>query len=272
MEEEHSDGDWEVLESDQLLQQQHSDSIDLVGIEEEGAIRSDYFSLESNNKRTTTVALVEFEEEGSVNSDNPSWIDPSSEGFKAPDDEFWSDSASEGKIGSSFGGDDALREEGFGENEGFEVGVGRIGENEGFEVKSTEFASGDTSSSLVELGENLERTSFNGRGGDNKGVNWWKIPFELLKICVFRVSVPVWSLGVAVAVMGFVILGRRLYKMRRKIRNVPLKVTLEGKKLSQFMTSAARLNEAFSVVKRVPVIRPSIPAPGGTPWPIMGLR
>lgn len=43
-------------------------------------------------------------------------------------------------------------------------------------------------------------------------------------------------------------------------------------KVSQFMSRAARLNEAFSVVKRVPVIRPSLPAVGVTPWPVMSLR
>lgn len=46
-----------------------------------------------------------------------------------------------------------------------------------------------------------------------------------------------------------------------------------SQKVSQFMTRAARLNEAFSVVKRVPVVRPSLPAPGSiAPWPVMSLR
>lgn len=40
-------------------------------------------------------------------------------------------------------------------------------------------------------------------------------------------------------------------------------------KVSQFMSRAARLNEAFSVVKRVPVIRPQLPATGVAPWPVM---
>jgi hypothetical protein len=43
-------------------------------------------------------------------------------------------------------------------------------------------------------------------------------------------------------------------------------------KVSQFMSRAARLNEAFSGVRRVPIIRPSLPAPGVTPWPAMSLR
>ncbi|OMO77483.1 hypothetical protein COLO4_25146 [Corchorus olitorius] len=107
--------------------------------------------------------------------------------------------------------------------------------------------------------------------GDKKRVVWWKVPFELLRYCVFKVS-PVWSFSVAAAVMGFVILGHRLYKMKRKSRNLQLKVTMDDKKVSQFMTRAARLNEAFSVVRRVPIIRPSLPATGVNPWPVMSMR
>ncbi|BFG40492.1 hypothetical protein CerSpe_267660 [Prunus speciosa] len=100
---------------------------------------------------------------------------------------------------------------------------------------------------------------------------WWKVPFEVLKYCVFRVS-PVWSFSVAAAVMGLVFLGRRLYKMKRKSQTLQLKVTLDDKKVSQFMSRAVRLNEAFSVVRRVPIIRPSLPASGVNPWPVMSLR
>ena len=38
------------------------------------------------------------------------------------------------------------------------------------------------------------------------------------------------------------------------------------------MSRAARLNEAFSVVRRVPIIRPALPAAGVNPWPVMSLR
>ncbi|XVF30200.1 hypothetical protein REPUB_Repub16aG0036900 [Reevesia pubescens] len=107
--------------------------------------------------------------------------------------------------------------------------------------------------------------------GDKKRVVWWKVPFELLRYCVFKVS-PVWSFSVAAAVMGFVLLGQRLYKMKRKSRSLQLKVTMDDKKVSQFMTRAARLNEAFSVVRRVPIIRPSLPTTGVNPWPVMSLR
>lgn len=40
-------------------------------------------------------------------------------------------------------------------------------------------------------------------------------------------------------------------------------------KASLFMSRAARLNEAFSVVKRAPIVRPPLPAGGVTPWPVL---
>lgn len=43
-------------------------------------------------------------------------------------------------------------------------------------------------------------------------------------------------------------------------------------KISQFKSRVVRLNEAFSVVKHVPIIRHSLPAAGVTPWPAMTLR
>lgn len=43
-------------------------------------------------------------------------------------------------------------------------------------------------------------------------------------------------------------------------------------KVSQFMSRAARLNEAFSVVKRAPLIRPALPGAGIAPWPMVALR
>nr|GMC77353.1 uncharacterized protein LOC109160138 isoform X2 [Ipomoea batatas]GMD13188.1 uncharacterized protein LOC109160138 isoform X2 [Ipomoea batatas]GMD19436.1 uncharacterized protein LOC109160138 isoform X2 [Ipomoea batatas]GME00845.1 uncharacterized protein LOC109160138 isoform X2 [Ipomoea batatas] len=103
---------------------------------------------------------------------------------------------------------------------------------------------------------------------EKKSVVWWKAPFELLKYCMFRFK-PVWTFSMAAALIGFAILGRRIYNVKKKIRSLELKVTMDDKKVSQFMSRAARLNEAFSVVKRVPVIRPQLPATGVAPWPVM---
>lgn len=70
----------------------------------------------------------------------------------------------------------------------------------------------------------------NKKGGEleKRSVVWWKMPMEFLKYCVFRMG-PVWTVSVAAAVMGFVILGRRLYKMKKKTRGLEIKVTVDDK-------------------------------------------
>ncbi|CAL1363998.1 unnamed protein product [Linum trigynum] len=143
----------------------------------------------------------------------------------------------------------------------------------GSEVLSEEATRGgnapvEENSGVVEAGEGKLGV---GDEGKKQPVVWWKVPFELLKCCVFRVS-PVWTFSMAAALMGFVILGRKLYKMKRKARSLELKVTVDDKKVSQFMSRAARLNEAFSVVRRVPIVRPMLPAAGVNPWPVMNMR
>ncbi|KAJ9129345.1 hypothetical protein P3X46_033866 [Hevea brasiliensis] len=156
------------------------------------------------------------------------------------------------------------------DSSGDSLGFADVGEmNEGSEVLGeSNFGNApkDENMSVVSVGERKP-------GGDEETRKkvWWKVPFELLKYCVFRIS-PVWSFSMAAAVMGFVILGRRLYKMKRKMRSLPLKVTVDDKKVSQFTSRAARLNEAFSVVRRVPIVRPLLPAAGLNSWPVMTLR
>ncbi|XP_059631011.1 uncharacterized protein LOC132273920 [Cornus florida] len=227
--------------------------------------------------------------------------------------EFWSDSGSDRSEDRKFGEFDAKNELGFVENEKVQVGLKEIGEIETHSENSGKYWSDSGGIIPIEMRfEDLEKDSEmgigyyansqegpelageeKGDGGDDNSVGnkdvaivpvkssgteekrsvvWWKLPLEFLKYCVFRVS-PVWTFSVAAAVMGFVILGRRLYKMKQKSRSLQLKVTVDDKKVSQFMSRAARLNEAFSVVKRVPIIRPSLPAAGVTPWPsVMSLR
>ncbi|GAV80882.1 hypothetical protein CFOL_v3_24341 [Cephalotus follicularis] len=106
---------------------------------------------------------------------------------------------------------------------------------------------------------------------EKKRIVWWKVPFEVLKYCAFKIS-PIWTFSMAAAVMGMVILGQRLYKMKRKSRSLELKVAVDDKRVSQFMSRAARLNEAFSVVRRVPLVRPALQLSGVNPWPVMSLR
>ncbi|XP_057503628.1 uncharacterized protein LOC130787258 [Actinidia eriantha] len=175
---------------------------------------------------------------------------------------FWSDSGGIVPISMEFG-------------DNTEMGIGsNANSNDGSDLSAGEKV-GDSSGAGDGVSSGKESTVVgevkSGSGEEKRCVVWWKLPFEFLKYCAFRVS-PAWTFSVAAAVMGFVILGRRLYKMKRKSQSLQLKVTMDDKKVSQFMSRAARLNEAFSVVKRVPVIRPSLPAVGVTPWPMMSLR
>ncbi|KAE8706412.1 O-acyltransferase WSD1-like [Hibiscus syriacus] len=187
---------------------------------------------------------------------------------------FWPDSGGDGLISMKF--QDIEKEAGIEFSDFMEKGAEL--ENSG------ELDDGDSSTFNSEVGDDntisnegvtvdeMELHAKSVNEGDKKKVAWWKVPFELLRYCVLRVS-PAWSFSVAAAVMGFVILGFRLYKMKRKSSSMQIKVTLDDKKVSQFMTRAARLNEAFSVVRRVPIIRSSMPTTTGVnPWPVMSLR
>ncbi|AQK71808.1 hypothetical protein ZEAMMB73_Zm00001d016851 [Zea mays] len=68
------------------------------------------------------------------------------------------------------------------------------------------------------------------------------------------------------ALLGLVVLGRKMYRMKHKARGLPqIKIAFDDKRASQFADRAARLNEAFLVARRVPMLRTS--SGGATlPW------
>ncbi|EYU22714.1 hypothetical protein ABFS82_03G123700 [Erythranthe guttata] len=280
------------------------DEIDSGG----GLIQVNYFSLESHNRY-----LEDPEDDKSALSDNPSWIDPGLEEdptryLHKESGEFWSDSGSERSEDRKFSdmgfSQNEKNEQTF-EGVAAEIIEDKEGKAEedlgkfnpgssGIEVDPAELSDGaenyqadvDGNANLhdesVVLGEEKNGAEIIGSGDkvvskksgeiEKRSLVWWKMPIDFLKYCVFRMS-PVWTVSVAAAVMGFLILGRRLYKMKKKTRGLEIKVTVDDKKVSQVMSRAARLNEAFSVVKRVPMIRPSYPALGSSNnWPVMSLR
>lgn len=296
--------DWEVLPNSEGSTSLQTTSY-LEGIERdsEGIIRSDYFSLDSHNKYAATQ--VEDVTDGiSVESDNPSWIDPVCDTRYSTTKEmreFWSsDGSDDGKYVESEAKnkeldivETATRQVAYDGSASVEMdkSLSDSGEIESKprkydkidldtyddDVKTHEESEPSSEQKIVQArgqGENedvlIETMKSDGEERNRVAV-WWKLPLDLLKYCLFRAS-PVWTLSVAAAMMGVVILGRRLYKMKRKSRTLQLKVTVDDKKVSQFMSRAARLNEAFSVVKRGPIIRPSLPAAGIAPWPMMALR
>lgn len=296
--------DWEVLPNSEGSTSLQTTSY-LEGIERdsEGIIRSDYFSLDSHNKYAATQ--VEDVTDGiSVESDNPSWIDPVCDTRYSTTKEmreFWSsDGSDDGKYVESEAKnkeldivETATRQVAYDGSASVEMdkSLSDSGEIESKprkydkidldtyddDVKTHDESEPSSEQKIVQArgqGENedvlIETMKSDGEERNRVAV-WWKLPLDLLKYCLFRAS-PVWTLSVAAAMMGVVILGRRLYTMKRKSRTLQLKVTVDDKKVSQFMSRAARLNEAFSVVKRGPIIRPSLPAAGIAPWPMMALR
>ncbi|XP_050363757.1 uncharacterized protein LOC126782541 isoform X2 [Argentina anserina] len=304
--------DWEVLhsageeEEERAAVVESHGSFSAIEADAEGMIRSDYFSLENQGRFVYAKS-----EESSVESDNPSWIDPVSvTSYKEPGG-FWSDSASDrsddrkshdfevrNELGFAGNEESLVLSESVGDNLGkAKVGYQEIGKVGSFDKDMDKFWSdsggessvsvkfdkeGGSSDSNKDSGEEeaaetqsvaveeVKAVAKSGGEGEKRMVLWWKVPLEVLKYCVFKVS-PVWSFSVAAAVMGLVILGRRLYRMKRRRQSLQLKVALDDK-VSQFMTRAVRLNEAFSVVRRVPMLRPSLPAAGVNPWPVMSLR
>lgn len=306
--EEHSDfRDWEMLlaseagEDIKPLQASSEDS-------EDGAIKSDYFTLDSQiryQKGAPFALEGEEEEEEQVDSDNPSWIDPESDSryldrpkrevdfpvieFRRNDlGGFWSDESSDGQrslLGSekeefSAGGLET-GERADGEEDVKAVGpegiVGIEGTEMGAEIPdevgSDERAKTDECySSPVEMGaKNIRSGNVLNGGREKKGMVWWKFPFEILKFCAFKVK-PVWCISIAAAILGVFMLRKRLYRMKQKTISIPLKVSLDEKKAFQLKVNASRLNEAFSVVRRVPTMRASLPSGGLIPWSVVGLQ
>ncbi|XP_022973395.1 uncharacterized protein LOC111471945 isoform X2 [Cucurbita maxima] len=267
----------------------------------ESMIKSDYFSLDNQGRRAKTVPERDLsEEEGSVKSDNPSWIDPSSENrhSRVISGELWSDSGSDRSDDRKFSEFNLKTESGIaefllgdeemsGRNRKLESLESHVGlafeESEEIQPQSKDLNnflsdSGGEEEGKEHLEENknlqIEETKVNAESGsevgDTRKVVWWKVSFDVLKYCMFKAS-PVWSFSLAAAVMGFIILGRKLYKMKRKSQSLHLKVILNEKKGSPLKSRAARLNEAFSIVRRVPVVRPALPGAGINPWPAMSM-
>ncbi|ONK77307.1 uncharacterized protein A4U43_C02F5190 [Asparagus officinalis] len=108
---------------------------------------------------------------------------------------------------------------------------------------------------------------------DGSGVRvWWRMPLEVLKVWVLRAR-PVWSISIAAAIIGVLMLGRKLYKMKQKGRSIPLKIAIDDKRASQFIGSLLHVSMKHSpVMKRAPLIRPSLPTSSLASWPMASLR
>lgn len=225
--------DWEVVSNpDDPVISNSSDSnmpgsMDGFERDSEGTIQFDYFSVDSNPNHLT----VADDCASSVQSDNPSWIDPGAESGNhcVGNGENWSDSISERSDDHKVGEFEVNSEVGDVKNVKLgDVGVDGIG-------AESEVAIGDKVNFVLddEPGNNeIVAAKSYGEEGRKSGGNmvWWKqLPLDFFKYCLFRGASPVWSISVAVAMMGFVLLGRRLYKMKNKSRSLQLNFTVDDK-------------------------------------------
>jgi hypothetical protein len=237
----------------------------------QGMITFDYFSLENNIDLRRVDAI---DEDGSVQSGSSGWIEPRFDPPYGPKhfSELWSDSSSdrlEDELSNELGLEDSGRNS---------IEYSEIIAKEKHLEKDRSDSSGEIDETtdterVVESPVSIDPFAKSGGGGEGeeKRFAWWKFPIEMLKYCVFRAN-PVWSFSMAAAVVGFVMLGRRLYNMKTKKKSptLQLKVLLDDKKVVNY---TARLNDAISVMKRVPIIRPALPSSVGmNQWSMMSLR
>ena len=194
--------DWELLSDSDPLAPNLKPLDPIDHDTEDGAIKSDYFSL--NPIKLKPQQSEDEADSGSVDSDNPSWLDPDLDSRDQSRGQldlsvknsasFWSDVSSEGPRSVA--------------DETEELGVDKEEELGGGEVVK---------------GESSEESS--GICGERV---WWRMPLEILKVWVLRAR-PVWSISIAAAIVGVVMLGKRLYKMKQKGRSFPLNISLDDK-------------------------------------------
>ncbi|KXG33834.1 hypothetical protein SORBI_3003G380000 [Sorghum bicolor] len=220
------------------------------GEDDAGAIKHDYFDLGSDAKYPRRASLSkgndEVDEEEGVDegllgaSDNSSWVEPDPDDLLFPGRDraaLWSDSSSDG---------------------------------ERPEVEATD----PVERAREEDGVTVAAAADGGEGAVAKGgggpVPWWKLSLDALRVWALRAARSAWSVPFAVALLGFAVLGRRLYRMRRQSKAVARVRLVLDEKVSQFKGQSSRLNESMTMVRRTPIIKPMLPANGVTPWPVLG--
>lgn len=259
----HSSSDSESSAVNQADPVHNLNDFEAIDDQSEGMIQTDYFSIDPlRSGYTRTVAGADVGEVGSENSDIPSWVDPGLETQYPRKDAggSWTDSGSDrsddrkfnelegksavgsdgnGKLLAGFEGIEEIRGGHEKTLDGIELDSLKVGNLEQHSLLgSKEIANLETlgeEKRQIECendGESVEVEAKNVEQKEEdekkKSVVWWKVPIDFLRYCVFRAS-PVWTFSVAAAALGFVILGRRLYKMKKKTRGLELKVTLDDK-------------------------------------------
>ncbi|XP_051227560.1 uncharacterized protein [Lolium perenne] len=202
-----------------------------AGEDDAGAIKYDYFELGSDAKyarrASMSMAAAEDEEGTDEEAGSAGWVEPHPDALAFPARDraaLWSDSSSDGERR-------------------------------------------DEAEPSVEPPQEVTAVPAADEGAVAKGgaapAPWWKLPMEVLRLWAARAARSAWSVPVAVALLGFAVLGRRLYRMRRQSKAVArVRLVLDDKKASQF--------KAQRMLRRAPMIKPLLPANGVTPWPVLG--
>ncbi|KAG6531586.1 uncharacterized protein LOC122052243 [Zingiber officinale] len=264
--------DWEILLCSEAGEDSKSFQASSEDNFEDGVIKFDYFVLDSGKYDHKEADGSTHAEEAQADSDIPSWVDPESDsGFVGLTKGGMSfsrirmDGFKRSPFGSEKGSVD-VNEEG-----GKDLGVEGIREIEARRMVNNDSGElvkiRDSSTELDSQNNCLNKAS----GGERRETVWWKFPFMLLKFCALKAK-PVWLISIAAAILGFMMLGKRLYSMKEKSRSVPFRIILDEKKASQLKIHAARLNEAFSVVRRGPIIRTSLAAARLDPWSVVSIQ
>jgi hypothetical protein len=146
-----------------------------------GAIKYDYFDLDSDTRRASLSMAEEAEEGTDEEAGSAGWVEPHPDALAFPPRDraaLWSDSSSDGE----------RREE----------------------PEATEPPPEEVAAAAEEKGPVAPAPA----------APWWKLPMEVLRLWAARAARSAWSVPVAVALLGIAVLGRRLYRMRRQSRAV----------------------------------------------------
>ncbi|XP_026656554.1 uncharacterized protein LOC103696025 isoform X2 [Phoenix dactylifera] len=285
--------DWELLSPHSADDPKVFEGLDGEGDSYGGAIKSDYFALDSEKRRTERASSEEESEGGGVDSDNPSWVDPDSDprdlersrgrvefrgsGFPVRNSGgFWSDRSSDCRSSPADSEREELGNRGdsvmeFGV-EGIKTGYqdssdydsekssdfGRSRESEENQTGLEEHGA-EESGELVKMGDgsgSLESVSNSER--KKRGVVWWKMTLEFIKFYVLKMR-PVWSISIAAAILGLVMLGRKLYKMKHKSQRIQLKIAFDDKEggtavqlplrfLAKTLTSLTEIHQRVNLI------------------------
>lgn len=248
--------DWELLQTEEITGMVNDSGS--CGVSNLGILQTDCLaSPSSNDDRIYPIGALSFESSCDRYDDDGKFVDLGGIGALAV--------ISEESVVDELLDSDEMELVSMKSGESESPRVTEIGENvEELEGTTMQMDSGETAAV-----EALKPTTEE----EKRSILWWKVPFNFLNCCAFRFK-PIWTLSVVASVMGFVILGRRWHRLKNKSPGLKLKVTTDEKRETRLLNHVVRLNEAFSIVRRIPVIRPSpLPATGVTvTWSRMGLR